>query len=80
MGDRHTADYGAAADVLDRLADEVERVAAVHALTPADVAHQAGISVISVLALHDGHDIALKSAAALLRWLTRPLPPGADHE
>jgi predicted transcriptional regulator len=72
----HTADYDAAARVIERLADAVEEAAAERDLSPAEVAQQAGIPVTSVLALHDGRDIALRSAAALLRWLARPIPPG----
>jgi len=65
-------DMARAADTLEQLSDEVEYVAAVRELSPADVATQAGIPVASVLALHDGRDIALRSAAALLRWLATP--------
>jgi predicted transcriptional regulator len=63
------SDFTAAADTLERLADAVESAAAEQDLTPAEVAREAGVPVATVLALHDGRDIALRSAAALLRWL-----------
>lgn len=72
------AEFESAADMLARLGDAVEDAAAERELSPADVARQAGIPVASVLALHEGRDIALKSAAALLRWLGRVTPPGGS--
>lgn len=67
-------DYRRAADLVFSLADEVEAVAAEHDMTPAEVAARAGVSVSTVLALHDGRLIAQLSIVRLLRWLADPHP------
>lgn len=65
-------DYRRAAALVYALADDVEAAAAEHDMTPAEVATRAGVSVSTVLALHDGRPIAQLSIVRLLRWLADP--------